>query len=137
MPRPTSVSFTQLPSVHGVHPLGVDHGGVDRRRSYRSLTDVPASRMCTRTALRMKVGYVAGACFRFDFQSSITQRHLPAPTVRPKSAKCFYWTLFGDVRCRIRRTENPRVGSSILSLATNQIRVRSDHIGNELFRAHR
>ena len=58
--------------------------------------------------------------FHFSFQSIITQRHLPALTVIGKSAKCFYWMLLGDAGCRIRRTENPRVGGSIPPLATIQ-----------------
>ena len=56
--------------------------------------------------------------FHFGFQSTVTQRHLPAPTVRRKSAKCFYWMLLGDAGCKMRRTENPRVGGSIPPLAT-------------------
>ena len=56
--------------------------------------------------------------FHFGFQPSITQRHLPAPTVTRKSAKRLYWMLLGDAGCKMWRTENPRVGSSILSLAT-------------------
>src|SRR5579863_9162131 len=34
------------------------------------------------------------------------------------------------------RIENPRVGGSIPPLATIKIRVRSEHIGNGLFRRH-
>jgi hypothetical protein len=63
----------------------------------------------------------AAAGFHFGFQSKITQRHLPAPTVRPKSHKFFYWMLLGDAGCKLRRIENPRVGGSIPPLATIQI----------------
>ena len=56
--------------------------------------------------------------FHFGFQPSITQRHLPAPTVTRKSAKRLYWVLLGDAGCKMWRTENPRVGGSIPPLAT-------------------
>jgi len=60
------------------------------------------------------------ACFHFGFQPSITQEHLPSPTVRLICPKGLFWMTVGDPGCRIWRTENPRVGGSIPPLATNK-----------------
>jgi hypothetical protein len=46
--------------------------------------------------------------FHFGTQPSITQEHLPSPTVRWKSAESFCWMLLGHAGCKMPRIENPR-----------------------------
>jgi len=62
------------------------------------------------------------ACFHFGFQPSITQEHLPSPDEASFTPNRLIQMLLGVPGFRWWRTENPRVGSSILSLATISIR---------------
>jgi hypothetical protein len=44
--------------------------------------------------------------------------------------------MLGEAGCRFGRTENPRVGGSIPPLATIQIIVHSEDMGDGLHKAH-
>ena len=61
-------------------------------------------------------------CFHLGFQPSVTQQNLAAPDGAPFMRNRLNSMLLGVPGCRVSRTENPRVGSSILSLATILIR---------------
>ena len=65
--------------------------------------------------------------FHFGFQPSVTQRHLPSPTVTRKSANRFYWVLFGDAGCKMWRTENPQIMKHLHAVRINSLKdLRSE-----------